>query len=107
MAYVNFNKTKPASFALSESADRNTIYFTTDTHDIIVNGKSFGGSTDLTELWKQIDAHTEEIKVIVADLNALKLIVHDNELTTSAALNDLNSRLLDTIDATTIDAMFL
>jgi phosphatidylglycerol:prolipoprotein diacylglycerol transferase len=42
MAYVNFNRTKPASFALSEYADKNTIYFTTDTHEIIINGEAFG-----------------------------------------------------------------
>jgi hypothetical protein len=49
MAYVNFNRTKPASFALSEDADKNTIYFTTDTHEIIINGEAFG-TDDLSEL---------------------------------------------------------
>jgi hypothetical protein len=85
MAYVNFNRTKPASFALSESADKNTIYFTTDTHEIIINGESFG-STNLAELYD---------------------VIIENELTTSAALNDLDNRLLDTIDTATIDSMFL
>lgn len=94
MSYVNFNRTKPASFALSEYADRDTIYFTTDTHDIIVNGKSFGGgggSTDLTELYELINnlevTHTEDAEVI------------------SAALNDLNRRLLDTIDTSNNNAL--
>lgn len=92
MAYVNFNRTKPASFALSEYADRNTIYFTTDTHEIIINGEAFG-TNDLSELQRQIDdleaTHAEEAEVI------------------AAALNDLNNRLLDVIDEPTIDAMFL
>lgn len=83
MAYVNFNRTKPASFALSEYADKNTIYFTTDTHEIIINGEAFG-----------TDASLEQVIV-------------ENELTTSAALNDLNDRLLDVIDTVTIDSMFL
>lgn len=83
MAYVNFNRTKPASFALSEDANKNTIYFTTDTHEIIINGEAFG-----------VDASLEQVIV-------------ENELTTSAALNDLNDRLLDVIDTVTIDSMFL
>lgn len=138
MAYVNFNRTKPASFALSEYADKNTIYFTTDTHEIIINGEAFG-TDDLSELQKQIGVHTEEIntlitelsnleathaeeaEVIAADFNdlttlvnqnsenitSLELVIAENELTTSAALNDLNNRLLDTIDTATIDAMFI
>lgn len=121
MAYVNFNRTKPASFALSEYADKNTIYFTIDTHEIIINGEAFG-TDDLSELQKQIDdlqaTHAEEAEVIAAALNdlnkrlsegitSLNDIIIENELTTSAALNDLNTRLLDTIDTLTIDAMFL
>lgn len=138
MAYVNFNRTKPASFALSEYADKNTIYFTTDTHEIIINGEVFG-TDDLSELQKQIEALAEEAEVIAADLNALQStvdnnavttqnslnnltilvnqnsenitslesVIVENELTTSAALNDLNNRLLDTIDTATIDVMFL
>lgn len=124
MAYVNFNRTKPASFALSEDADKNTIYFTTDTHQIIINGEAFG-TDDLSELQKQINdlevTHAEEAEGIASDLNDLTTLVNQNsenitsleqvivesELTTSAALNDLNNRLLDTIDKATIDAMFI
>ena len=86
MAYVNFNRTKPASFALSEYADKNTIYFTTDTHEIIINGEAFG-TDDLSELQKQIDdleaTHAEEAEVI------------------AAALNDLNKRLSEGINGLT------
>lgn len=120
MVYVNFNRTKPASFALSEDADKNTIYFTTDTHEIIINGEAFG-TDDLSELQKQIEVYAEGAEVIAADLNDLTTLVNhnsenitslesvivENELTTSAALNDLNNRLLDTIDTATIDAMFI
>ena len=163
MAYVNFNRTKPASFALSEYADKNTIYFTTDTHEIIINGEAFG-TDDLSELQKQIGIHAEEIKTLTTDLSnleatheeeaeviaaalndlnkrlsegineltplveqntsdlnnltplvnqnseniaSLESAIIENELTTSAALNDLNSKLLDTIDTAAIDAMFL
>ena len=106
MAYVNFNRTKPASFALSEDADKNTIYFTTDTHEIIINGEAFG-TDDLSELWKQIEGFEEEVGTITGTINALQSTVDDNELTTSAALHDLNDRLLDTISDETIDALFL
>lgn len=124
MVYVNFNRTKPASFALSEDADKNTIYFTTDTHQIIINGEAFG-TDDLSELQKQINdlevTHAEEAEGTASDLNnlttlvnqnsenitSLELVIAENELTTSAALNDLNNRLLDTIDTATIDAMFI
>lgn len=42
----------------------------------------------------------------VDNIRQLETTIVDNELTTSAALNDLNERLLDTIDISTIDAMF-
>lgn len=104
MAYVNFNRTKPASFALSEYADRNTIYFTTDTHEIIINGEAFG-TDDLSELQKQIEALAEEADGIAADLNELTALVNqnseditsleevivENELTTQNALNTLTT----------------
>lgn len=135
MAYVNFNRTKPASFALSEYADKNTIYFTIDTHEIIINGEAFG-TDDLSELQKQIGVHTEEIntlttelsnleathaeeaEVIAAALNdlnkrlsenitSLQSVIVENELITSAALNDLNNKFSDIINTSTIDAMFL
>lgn len=94
MAYVNFNRTKPASFALSEYADRNTIYFTTDTHEVVVNGQSFGGAVDLTELWKQIDAHTQEIGTLTIELSNLEVTHAEEAEVIAAALNDLNKRLV-------------
>lgn len=66
-------------------------YFTTDTHEIYINGESYGGTSlegYATEQW---------VKDTLAEV----------ELTTSAALNDLNTRLLDTISDETIDALFL
>lgn len=41
MAYVNFNRTKTLSEALEGQKD--TIYFTSDTNDIIIDGKAYGG----------------------------------------------------------------
>lgn len=133
MNYISFDRTKLASRALK--GDPNTIYFTTDTHEIIINGEAFG-TDDLSELQEQIAAHAAEINTLTTGLSklqgthaeeaeviavafndlvkrldqsttSLQSAIVENELTTSAALNDLNSRLLDTIDAATLDAMFL
>ena len=68
MAYVNFNRTKPASFALSEYADKNTIYFTIDTHEIIINGEVFG-SSDMSGL---------DAERIEATLNNLTTLINQN-----------------------------
>lgn len=42
MAYVNFNRTKTLQDAVSGNSD--TIYFTTDTQDIVMDGQTYGGS---------------------------------------------------------------
>lgn len=90
MAYVNFNRTKPASFALSEYADKNTIYFTTDTHEIIINGEAFG-TDDLSELQKQIGVHTEEINTLTTELSNLEATHAEEAEVIAAALNDLTA----------------
>lgn len=41
MAYVNFNRTKTLEEALEGQKD--TIYFTSDTNDIIIDGTAYGG----------------------------------------------------------------
>ena len=43
MAYVNFNRTKTLQDAVSGHSD--TIYFTTDTQDIVMDGQTYGGGT--------------------------------------------------------------
>lgn len=133
MNYISFDRTKPASHALE--GDPNTIYFTTDTHEIIINGEAFG-TDDLSELQEQIEAHAEEINTLTTGLSklqrthaeeaeviavafndlakrldqsttSLQSVIVENELTTSAALNDLNGRLSNIISTLTIDAMFV
>lgn len=74
MAYVTHNRTKNYADALV--GDPNTIYFTTDSNQIVLNGVAYGG--DPTAISKI--EYTKDSKVI------------------SAALNDLNARLLDTSD---------
>lgn len=41
MNYVNFNRQKDRAFATSADADPNTIYFTSDTNEIIIRGVSY------------------------------------------------------------------
>jgi hypothetical protein len=40
MNYVTHNRTKTREQAFA--GDKNTIYYTTDDHSIIINGKSYG-----------------------------------------------------------------
>lgn len=42
MNYINFNRKKDAAFAASTEADQNTIYFTSDTNELYIEGKSYG-----------------------------------------------------------------
>jgi hypothetical protein len=46
MNYINFNRTKTSSDALV--GDQNTIYFTPDTHEIVMGGEVYGKSTSTT-----------------------------------------------------------
>lgn len=77
MSYVNFNRQKDLAFASSSNADPNTIYFTSDTHEIIVEGNTYGGA-DLTgyatESWVEEQNYLTEHqdisgKVDIEDLN--------------------------------------
>ena len=72
MSYVNFNRQKNLEFATSADADSNTIYFTSDTHEIIIQGNIYG--PDISG------------KVDVADFE-------EATLATSAVLNTLNQNL--------------
>lgn len=42
--YIKFDRTKDSEYALSDSADKDTIYFTTD-NQIITDKKSYGMAT--------------------------------------------------------------
>lgn len=55
MAYVNFNRTKTLEEALEGQKD--TIYFTSDTNDIVMDGKAYGG--DDLELSQDSVPHSE------------------------------------------------
>lgn len=50
MSYVNFNRQKDLAFALSANADPNTIYFTPDTNEIVIQGVNYGGSITAEEV---------------------------------------------------------
>lgn len=77
MNYVNFNRQKGLAFTTSVDANPNTIYFTSDTHEIIVQGNAYG--PDISG------------KVDVADFEETNQVV-------SAALNDLNDNKQDKTD---------
>jgi hypothetical protein len=39
---VKFDKSRDYAYAMGDSAERGTIYFTTDTNQIVVNKKVYG-----------------------------------------------------------------
>ena len=95
MSYVNFNRQKDLAFASSANADPNTIYFTSDTNEIVVQGKSYG-SVNLngyaTEQWVEEQNYLTEHqdisnKVDVSDFEEATKV-------TSATLNFFHSNTL-------------
>lgn len=69
MNYINFNRKKDAAFAASTEADPNTIYFTSDTNELYIEGKSYGKlpedyltNQDKTELQETINSLREEFE---------------------------------------------
>ena len=82
MSYVNFNRQKDLAFASSANADPNTIYFTSDTNEIVIQGESYG-SADLTgyatEQWVQNQGYlTEQQEVPILDNTKTKDEVINN-----------------------------
>lgn len=71
MAYVNFNRTKTLQDAVSGNSD--TIYFTTDTQDIVMDGQTYGGSN--VELSDAAIAYSDFSKAG----SSLKLVYNAND----------------------------
>lgn len=75
MAYVNFNRTKTLQDAVSGHSD--TIYFTTDTQDIVMDGKTYGGSnvelSDATVAYSDFSKSGSSLKLVYNENNELEL----------------------------------
>lgn len=75
MAYVNFNRTKTLQDAVSGHSD--TIYFTTDTQDIVMDGKTYGGSnvelSDATVAYSDFNKAGSLLKLVYNENNELEL----------------------------------
>lgn len=70
MAYVNFNRTKTLSEALEGQKD--TIYFTSDTNSIIIDGVNYGGNIT-----------AEEVQVIPDGEITLQAVIYIQDMTNS------------------------
>lgn len=66
MSYVNFNRQKDLAFVTSANADPNTIYFTSDTHEIVVQGKTYGpdmsGKVDVADFEEVSQSLSESVE---------------------------------------------
>lgn len=75
MAYVNFNRTKTLQDAVSGHSD--TIYFTTDTQDIVMDGQTYGGSnvelSDATVAYSDFNKAGSLLKLVYNKNNELEL----------------------------------
>lgn len=61
MSYVNFNRQKDLAFASSANADPNTIYFTSDTHEIVIQGDIYGSAdTKILELEERLKEYIDQ-----------------------------------------------
>lgn len=96
MNYVNFNRQEGLAFTTSVDANPNTIYFTSDTHEIIINGQSYG--PDLLPLWNKVSEVEVVTSAALNHLNDVKQDKMDNGLETTSksvvgAINELNAKL--------------
>lgn len=103
MSYVNFNRQRNQAFATGVSADPNTVYFTTDTKQIIIGGLEYGGVSDYVSQ-DQYSKDTQIFSDTLTEINnkfslyvSQENYLNDTQVV-SAALNDLNSRLLGITD---------
>lgn len=103
MSYVNFNRQRNKAFATGVSADPNTVYFTTDTKQIIIGGLEYGGVSDYVSQ-DQYSKDTQIFSDTLTEINnkfslyvSQENYLNDTQVV-SAALNDLNSRLLGITD---------
>lgn len=95
MSYVNFNRQKDLAFASSAGADPNTIYFTSDTNEIIIQGKSYG-SADLTQ------ATNDDIAAIFGVENP-----GSDDVSLSTIGNTLRATPVTTMDSTETEGVSL
>lgn len=110
MNYVNFNRQEELAFTTSVDANSNTVYFTSDTHEIIINGQSYG--PDLLPLWNKVSEVEIVTSAALNHLNDVKQGKVDNGLETDSkfvvgAINELNARFNEIGQGGTIEGNYL
>lgn len=110
MNYVNFNRQEGLAFTTSVDANPNTVYFTSDTHEIIINGQSYG--PDLLPLWNKVSEVEIVTSAALNHLNDVKQGKVDNGLETDSkfvvgAINELNARFNEIGQGGTIEGAYL
>lgn len=102
-----FDKTKSE---VTTAPEEGVVYFTSDTHEIIINGQSYG--PDLLPLWNKIS----EVEIVTSSalnhLNDVKQDKMDNDLETTSksvvgAINELNARFDEIGQGGTIEGAYL
>ena len=96
MAYVKHDRTKTLEQALNGDAD--TIYYTTDTHVIVINGQIYSAQSEeiITSIENKID---ESVVNLSNQINSIDLSPVAKEQTLNDGINTIINKMSETITA--------